>query len=58
MDYFSAIKKNEAMPFAEIIILSDVKQTERQVPHGIAYTWNLKYDTDELTYKPDTDSQA
>ena len=46
------------MPFAEIIILSDVKQTERQVPYGIAYTWNLKYDTDELTYKPETDSQA
>ena len=44
MEYYSAIKKNEIMPFAatrmdlEIIILSEVSQTEkRQIPYEIAY---------------------
>ena len=42
MKYYSAIKKNEIMPFAatwmdlEIIILSEVSQTD------ITYMWNLK----------------
>ena len=37
MDYYSAIKKNEIMPFAatwmdlEMIILSELNQTERQI---------------------------
>ena len=39
MEYYSAIKKNEIMPFAatwmdlEIIILSDVSQTEKDKYH-------------------------
>ena len=47
MEYYSAIKKNEIMPFAatqmdlEIIILSEVSQTEKDKYH-IAYMWNLK----------------
>ena len=46
MEYYSAIKKNEIMPFAatwmdlEIVILSEVSQ--RQISYGIAYMWNLK----------------
>ena len=46
MEYYSAIKKNEIMPFEatwmdlEIIILSEVSQ--RQILHGITYMWNLK----------------
>ena len=28
---------------------------ERQIPYDIAYMWNLKYDTDELLYKTETD---
>ena len=46
MEYYSAIKKNEIMPFEatwmdlEIIILSEVSQ--RQIPYDIAYMWNLK----------------
>ena len=50
------------MPFAatwmdlEIIILSEVSQTERQISYTISYMWNLKYDTNELIYK--TDSQT
>ena len=49
MEYYSAIKKNEIMPFAatwmdlEIIILSEVKsERERQIPYDIPYMWNLK----------------
>ena len=46
------------MPFAatwmdmEIIILSEVSQTERQMSCDIAYMWNLKKkDTNENIYK-------
>ena len=28
---------------------------ERQIPHGITYRWNLKYDTNELIYKIEID---
>ena len=49
MAYYSAIKRNEIMPFAatwmdlEIVILSEVKSDrERQIPYDIAYMWNLK----------------
>ena len=44
MEYYSAIKKNEIMPFAatwidkEIIILSE----ERQISYDITYMWNLR----------------
>ena len=61
--YYSSITKNEIMPFAatwidlEIIILSEVK-SERQIPHDITYIWNLKYDTNELIYKTETDPQT
>ena len=49
------------MPFAatwtdlEIIILSEVTQTEKEILHDITYMWNLKYDTNERMYE--TDSQ-
>ena len=48
MEYYSAIKKNETMPSAatwmdlEIIILSEVNQTEKDIPCDITYMWNLK----------------
>ena len=62
-EYYSAIKKNEIVPFAatwmdlEIIILSEVSQTEKDKYH-ITYMWNLKYDTNELIYKTETDSKT
>ena len=46
MEYYSAIKKNERMPFAarwmdlEVIILSEVR--ERQIPYDITCMWNVK----------------
>ena len=49
VEYYSAIKKNEIMPFAatwmdlEIIILSEVKSDrERQLSYDITYMWDLK----------------
>ena len=42
MEYYSAIKKNEIMPFAatwmdlKIVILSDVSQTEKDKYHMIS----------------------
>ena len=51
LEYYSAIKKNEIMPFAatwvdpEIIILSDMQLF-------------LTNDTNELIYKAETDSQT
>ena len=48
MEYCSAIKKNKIMPFTatwmdlEIIILSEVRQRERQISCDISYMWNLK----------------
>ena len=63
MEYYSAMKKNEIMPFAatwmdlEMIMLSEVRR-ERQIPYDITYMWNLKYDTNELFYETETDSQT
>ena len=31
-------------------------ERERQMPYGIIYTWNLKYDTNGLIHKTKTDS--
>ena len=31
---------------------------ETQILNDITHTWNLKYDTNELTYKTETDSQT
>ena len=52
MDFYSAIKKNEIMPFAatwidlEIIVPSEIKlERKGQIPYDITYMWNLKYDT-------------
>ena len=64
MEYYSAISKNEIMPFVatwmdlEIILLSEVKsERERQIPY-IIYMWSIKYDTNEHTYKRETNSQT
>ena len=59
MEYYSAIKKNEIMPFAatwmdpEIVILSEISQTERKKDLIILlYMQNLtRNDTNEFIYK-------
>ena len=44
MEYYSDTKKNEIMPFAEIIILSKIRK-RRQITCDITHMWNLKYNT-------------
>ena len=62
VEYYSAIKKNEMMPFAatwmelEIIILSEVSQIEKEKDHDIIYMWNLKYDINEPIYETESES--
>ena len=47
MEYHSAIKKNKIIPFAatwmdlELVILSEVSQTEKDSYHDITYVWNF-----------------
>ena len=33
-------------------------ERERQIPYDITYMWNLKYDTNELIYETEIDSQT
>ena len=59
MEFYSAMKKNEVMPFVvtsmilKIIILSEASQ--RQILY-ITYMWNLKNDTNKLICKREIDS--
>ena len=63
MEYYSAVKKNEILPFTamwmdlEMIILS---QSDRkgQIPHDTTHMWNLiKNDVGELVPQTETDSK-
>ena len=62
MEYYSALEKNGPMPFAapwmqlENITLSK-PETERHNPDDMTFMWNLKYDTNELIFKKETESQ-
>ena len=58
--YNSAIKNGITSIIAtwmdlEIIILS---KSEKDKYHDITYTWNLKYQTDELIYMTETESKT
>ena len=64
MEYYSAIKKNEVMPFTatrmdlEIIILSELSETEKNKYHIISLICGiLKNDINELIYKTEIESQ-
>ena len=62
VEYYSAIEKNEIMPFAttwmqlEIITLNKMSERERRIPYDITYTWNLKYDTNAHIYETKRES--
>ena len=64
IEYYSALKKSEIMPFAAtwmdlgIIILSEVSQTEKdKYPMILLICGILKNDTSEFIYKTETNSQ-
>ena len=49
------------MPFAATWMqlettIPSMSEREKQIPCDTTYMWNLKYDTDELVYKTDTES--
>ena len=52
MEYYSAVKKNEILPFAttwmelEGIMLSEISQ-KRQLSYDLTHMRNLRYKTDE-----------
>ena len=37
---------------------SEVRHRKTNILYGITYMWNLKYETNELTYQPETDSNT
>ena len=43
------------MDRARVIMLREVR--ERQISFDITYAWSLNYDTNELIYKTETDTQ-
>ena len=57
MEYYSAIKKNEIMPFEatwmelETLILSEVSQKEKDKCHMISHISNLIYGTNETFHR-------
>ena len=62
MDYYSAIKNNEIMPFAatRMDLNSSFKARQarqRQIPYDATCMWTLKYNANELTSEIGTDSQ-
>ena len=65
MKYYSAIIKNEIMPFAAMWMdLESVTEWSKsdikgEISYDIPYMWNLKRnDTNELTYQTEKDSQT
>ena len=61
MEYYSAIKQNEIMPFAatwmnlEIVILREVSQTRTNIIYCL-YVESKEKGTNELTYKTEIES--
>ena len=61
MDYYSAMKKNEILPFAttwmdlEGIMLSEISQKKTNTVN-VTYMWNLKNETSDCN-KEETDSE-
>ena len=57
MEYYSAIKRNEIMPFSttcmnlEKNLSSEVCQIEKDKYHVISHMWNFKNSTNKFIYK-------
>ena len=54
MEYCSAIKKNEIMPFAATQMQLEKSDRERQMSYDITYMWN----PNELIHKTEIDSHT
>ena len=60
MEYYSAIKKIEIMPFPatwmelETLILSEVSQKKKDEYHMVSHIWNLIFGTNELFHRKET----
>ena len=50
MEYYSAMKKNDAMPFAAPWMDLEIIRN-RPTPYDIAHMWKLKYDTNQSFMK-------
>ena len=61
-EHYSALKKNEILPFATIcldimlkgIVLSEISQTENDKHDMMSYMWNLNNKTNEQTKQKQT----
>ena len=65
MEYYSAIKEEQNNAICSNMdgprdyhTEQSKSDRERQIPYDITYMWNLKYGTNEPTYKTETDSQT
>ena len=62
MEYYSAINKYKIMTFAatwmdlEIVMLSEVSETQTSIIWYCLYVESVKKDTDELIYKTEVES--
>ena len=63
MEYYSAIKKNETLPFAatclelEIVILNELSQMKKDKYH-VTYMWDIKDNANGSIYKTKADSHT
>ena len=57
MEYYSAIKKNETLPFATMLVelqgimVSEISQSEKNNYHMISLMWNLRTETNQQRRK-------
>ena len=56
-EWNNAICSNMDGPI-EYHVKQSKSERERQIPYDITSMWNLKYNTNELIYKAETDSQT
>ena len=51
------LKKAECLPPGRAELPAFCYLPTAKLPYGVTWMWNLKYDTNELIYKIETDSQ-
>ena len=56
IEYYSVIRKNEIMSFADCHTEWRKPERERWLQYDRNYIWNLKYDANKLIYKTEIDT--